>query len=101
MGYGPIPSQGGAHTVGSTAQTIEAATGISVPAGANRAEGYVRTASVVKGGGGFTPTATLGTQANVGDMIILRSKEEIDLATFIRQASTNAAIDWDFFTGKP
>jgi hypothetical protein len=40
-------------------------------------------------------------QANVGDLIILRSKEEIDQSTFIRQTGADGAIDWDFFTGRP
>ena len=100
MPYSPIPSEGGAHTVGSTAQTIAAATGITVPASATRAEGYVRTQAAVYSGGGFTPTATLGTQLNVGDIVILRTPREIANSLFIRQGASDSTIDWSFFTGR-
>jgi len=100
MPYSPMTNSGGAHTVTSTAQTIAAATGITVPDAATRAEGYVRTAAVVKSGGGFTPTATLGTQLNVGDQIILRTPEEIAQSLFFRQTGADGVIDWDFLTGR-
>lgn len=90
-----------AHTVGATAQTLAVA-GVTVPAGARYAEGFVRTASVVMVHGGATvPTATLGHQADPSDYVILRSRQEIIDSSFIRQAGTNAVIDWQFYTEPP
>ena len=100
MAFGPIPSSGGAHTVGSTAQTLSDAS-VTVPAAATWGEGYVRSNPIVKSNGGFTPSATLGTQYNVGDIVILRSPAEIAQAVFIRQGGTDGTIDWDWFTGQP
>jgi len=85
-------------TVSSSADTMET-DGATVPNVANRAEGYVRSASVVVDRSGGTPTATKGEQWNAGDIIILRSADEIRLAKFIRQASVDATIDWHFYTG--
>jgi|TARA_R110002020_G_scaffold128567_1_gene288138 hypothetical protein len=85
-------------TVSTSADTM-ATDGATVPDGANRAEGYVRDASVVVDRSGGTPTATKGEQWDAGDIIILRSADEIRLAKFIRQASTDCVIDWHFYTG--
>lgn len=92
---GPI-----AHTVGSAAQTLAEAS-VSVPDNAAYAEGYVRTASVVVSKTSTDPTATLGTQYDPTDIIYLRSRDEILSANFIRQASTDATINWDFFNEAP
>lgn len=91
---------GGVQTATVTASADTMANhGATVPSGANRAEGYVRTASVVVDRSGGTPTATKGEEWNPGDIIILRSADSIRLANFIRIGSTSATIDWTFYTG--
>lgn len=87
------------HTVGGTAQTMSVAS-VTIPGNAFYAQGYVRTAAVVLKRNGGTPTATEGEQWNVGDLIILRSREEITQTSFIRQGSS-LTIDWTFFNEVP
>jgi len=87
------------QSVTGTAGGIGAA---NVPSGASYAEGYVRTASVVETrDGATTPTATKGNQWDPGDIIFLRSDQEIDDFSAVRQASTSASIDWQFYTQVP
>ena len=100
MAFSAILSAGGSTAHSTAAQTISDATGISPPTGADLAEGYVRTAALVYSNGGVTPTATLGTQLNVGDVVRLRSREEIASALFIRQGGSDGAVDWSFFSGQ-
>ena len=93
-----IPVNAGAST-----QTVDGTAGLltaeaTVPVTARYAEGFVRTASVVFYRDGSTPTATAGEQADIGDRIILRSREEIEKASFIRAGGTSATIDWQFWT---
>ena len=64
---------------------------------ANVAEIYVRTAAVVFTRDGTDPTATKGIQANVGDIIVLNSRAELDKFEVIRQ-SVDATIDVEYFT---
>ena len=95
MSQDPIRfSAGGAQfglAVSSTAVTL------TVPGAARKAEIYVRTASVVFTRDGTTPTATLGFQAEVGDIIMLHSKSEMTNFKVIRQAA-DATIDVEYFT---
>ena len=92
---GPLYTQ----SVTGTAGKIGSA---NIPENARYAEGYVRTASVVEiRDDATTPTATLGTQWDAGDMILCRSKEEIEGINLVRQGATSASIDWQFFTGQP
>lgn len=98
MFYIPLDATAAAHTVGATAQTLSVA-GVTVPSHARYAEGYVRTASVVMYRDGSTPTATSGEQWDAGDIIILRSRDEVSKASFIRQSATSATINWTFYSG--
>lgn len=71
---------------------------LTVPRAAMCAEIYVRTAAVVFTRDGTDPTATQGVQANVGDIIMLNSRDELDRVEFIRQGSVDAALDVEYFT---
>ena len=62
------------------------------------AEIYVRGASVVFTRDGTDPTATLGIQADIGDIIVLNSREELETFEVIRQGATDATLDVEFFT---
>ena len=61
------------------------------------AEIYVRTASIVFTRSGTDPTATLGTQADPGDIIPLNSREELETIEMIRQGA-DATVDVEYFT---
>jgi len=77
-------------------------TSLTVPDTANYAEGYVRTNSVVETRDGTAPTTTKGTQWAAGDIITLRSRDEVTTFQVIRQASGSAAtIDFQFFNKVP
>ena len=86
------------QTVTDTAGGIGAA---NIPAAARYAEGFVRSASVVETRDGTTPTATLGKEWNLRDIIICRSRDEINSISLIRLAGTSATINWEFFTEPP
>jgi hypothetical protein len=58
---------------------------------------YVRGNSVVFTRDGTAPTATKGIQANVGDVIVLTSRDELDNFKVIRQ-SADATLDVEYFT---
>tara|TARA_Y100000310_G_C20670257_1_gene809885 strand:+ start:1643 stop:1849 length:207 start_codon:yes stop_codon:yes gene_type:complete len=62
------------------------------------AELYVRTAPLVYTTDGTDPTATKGKQANVGDTIMLNSRDECDKWRGIEQTATDSAIDCEYFT---
>ncbi len=70
---------------------------LTVPTLANCAEIYVRTAAVVFTKSGTDPTATLGMQAEVGDIIPLNSRDELDKFRAIR-AAASATIDVEYFS---
>ena len=70
---------------------------LTVPDAAMVAEIYVRTAPVVFTRDGTDPTATKGTQADVGDIIVLNSRDELDKFEVIRQSS-DATIDVEYFS---
>jgi len=61
------------------------------------AEIYVRTAPVVFTRDGTDPTATKGVQADVGDTIVLNSRNELDKFKVIA-VSTTAALDIEYYT---
>jgi len=65
--------------------------------GANVAEIYVRTAPIVFTRDGTDPTATKGIQAEIGDIILLNSRDEVDKFKAIR-VSASATLDIDYFT---
>ena len=71
---------------------------LTVPADAMCAEIYVRTASIVFKRTGTDPSATLGFQANPGDIIMLNSRAELDRFEAIRQGATDATLDIEYFT---
>ena len=71
-----------------------------IPNGARYAEGFVRTASVVETRDGTTPTSSLGTEWDAGDIILLRSRYEIVNFSAIK-ASASATIDWQFYNRAP
>ena len=87
----PVTGAQYALAVSSTVVTL------TVPDAANVAEIYVRTAAVVFTRDGTDPTATKGIQANVGDIIVLNSRAELDKFEVIRQ-SVDATIDVEYFT---
>ena len=70
---------------------------LTIPDGAMVAEIYVRTAPVVFTRDGTDPTATLGIQANAGDIIVLNSRAELDNFKTIA-VSTTATMDVEYFT---
>ncbi len=70
---------------------------LTIPTAAMVAEIYVRTAPVVYTRDGTDPTATKGTPADVGDIIILNSRDELDKFKVIA-VSTTAALDVEYFT---
>jgi len=91
-----IPSSLVTHAVTSSA------TSLTVPSTANYAEGYVRTNSVVETREGTAPTTTLGTEWAAGDIITLRSRDEVTTFQVIRETSGSAAtIDFTFFNKVP
>ena len=95
MGVRSRSSAGGAQfglSIGASAVTL------TVPNTAMVAEIYVRTAAIVFTRDGTTPTATKGIQANVGDIILLNSREELENFSAIRQTSTSATVDVEYFT---
>ena len=71
---------------------------LTVPNAAMCAEIYVRTASIVFARGGTDPTATLGFQADPGDIIMLNSRAELDRFEAIRQGTVSATIDVEYFS---
>ena len=71
---------------------------LNVPNGANVAEINVRTAAVVFTRDGTAPTATLGTQAAVDDIIVLNSRDELEKFKVIRQSGVSATVDVEYFT---
>jgi hypothetical protein len=85
------PAQFGLSVTSATVVTL------TVPNAAMVAEIYVRTAPVVFTRDGTAPTATQGIQANVGDIIILNSRDELDSFKVIA-VSTTATMDVEYFT---
>jgi len=70
---------------------------LTVPNGAWVAEIYVRSNPVVFTRDGATdPTATKGVQADAGEIILLKSRDECLKARFIRQSS-DATMDVEYF----
>ena len=69
----------------------------AIATGANVAELYVRTASIVFTRDGTAPTATKGTQADLGDIILLNSRAEVDNFKAIRKGD-DASVDVEYFT---
>lgn len=97
--FSPIPNSLVTQTVTNTAGGISAA---SIPAGARYAEGYVRTASIVETRDQTTPTASKGNQWDAGDIIYLRSRDEIINFQAIEQdTGSTETIDWQFFNISP
>ena len=90
--FSPIKSGLVTHAVTSSA------TSLTVPDGADYAEGYVRTNSVVETRDGTAPTTTKGFQWAAGDIITLRSRDEVTGFQVIRQNASNAATI-DFSSG--
>ena len=74
------------------------AVGLTVPDAAMCAEIYVRTAPIVFTRSGTAPTATAGYQADVGDIINLNSRSELDRFQAIRQTATSATLDVEYLT---
>jgi len=70
---------------------------LTVPATGRTAEIYVRGASIVFTRDGTDPTATAGFQADVGDIIVLNARKEVQALEMIRQ-STDATVDVEYFT---
>ena len=96
--FSPIPDSLFVQDVDNTAGGIGAG---NIPASARYAEGHVRLASLSETREGTDPTATLGTEWDVEDMIILRSRYEIVNFLAIEKTSTNASIDWTFYNRAP
>ena len=94
--FSPIPNALVTHAV------TDAATSLTVSSAANYAEGYVRTNSVVETRDGTAPTTTKGFQWAAGDIITLRSRDEVTSFQVIRQNASNAAtIDFQFWNKVP
>lgn len=97
MGTRSRSSAGGAQFGLSVAGTVAT---LTVPRTAMCAEIYVRTSSppIVFTRDGTDPTSTQGIQANGGDLILLNSRDELERFKAIRQTSTSATVDCEYFT---
>ena len=96
--FSPIPDSLYVQDVSATAGGIGAG---NIPGSARYAEGHVRLASLSETREGTDPTATLGTEWDVEDLIILRSRYEITNFQAVEKTSTNASIDWTFYNRAP
>ena len=96
--FSPIPSS--LVTLALTGGAASISSG-DIPGSARYAEGFVRTASVVETRDGTTPTSTLGTEWDAGDIVLLRSRYEITNFQAVEKTSTNASIDWTFYNRAP
>ena len=96
--FSPISDSLFVQDVSGTAGGIGAG---NIPAGARYAEGHVRLASLSETREGTTPTATKGTEWDVEDMIILRSRDEITKFQAVEKTSTDSSIDWTFYNRAP
>jgi hypothetical protein len=96
--FSPIPDSLFVQDVSATAGGIGAG---NIPGSARYAEGHVRLASLSETREGTDPTATLGTEWDVEDLIILRSRYEIVNFKAVEKTSTNASIDWTFYNRAP
>jgi len=96
--FSPIGSSLYVQAVTDTAGGIGAG---NIPDSARYAEGHVRLASLSETREGTTPTATKGTEWDVEDMIILRSRDEITKFQAVEKTSTNSSIDWTFYNRAP
>jgi len=95
MGVRSRSSAGGAQNgLAVTAAVVS----LTVPDAAMVATLFVRTAPLVFKRDGNDPTATVGIQANVGDIIELVSRDELDQMRMIEQTSTDSAVDVEYFT---
>lgn len=81
-------------TVDSTAGGIA----LTVPGPANVAEIYVETAPIRFTRDGTAPTSTLGFVANVGDIIVLNSRDECVKWLGIEDTATDASVDVEYFS---
>lgn len=95
-----ISGAGFAQTIANTAGG-EAVTAASIPSAAKYAEGSVRTAALKFTRDNTAPTTSVGMKANVDDIIILRSRSEIDFFLGIRATGTSAVVDWEFHNSIP
>ena len=94
--FSPIPNSLVTHAV------TDAATSLTVPDQANYAEGYVRTNSVSETRSGSAPANDTGRTWAAGDIIVLRSRDEVTGFQVIRQNASNAAtIDFEFWNKVP
>ena len=85
-----------------THAVTDSATSLTAPASAKYAEGYVRTNSVTETRDGTAPTNTKGRTWAAGDIIVLRSRDEVTGFQVIRQNDSNAAtIDFEFWNKVP
>ena len=98
MAFGPIANSRTSQAVTGTASGITAS---AIPNSANYAEGAVKTAAIVETREGTTATTAIGYPWNAGDMVFLRSRDEITQFSAIRSTSTSATIDWQFFNQRP
>ena len=96
--FSPIPNSLYVQDVSDTAAGIGSAI---IPDSARYAEGHVRLASLSETREGTTPTATKGTEWDVEETIILRSRYEIVNFQAVEKTSTNASIDWTFYNRAP
>jgi hypothetical protein len=96
--FSPISDSLFVQDVSATAGGIGAG---NIPGSARYAEGHVRLASLSETREGTDPTATLGTEWDVEEMIYLRSRYEIVNFKAIEKTTTNASIDWTFFNRAP
>ena len=97
--FSPIESSLVTQAVTNTAGGIGAG---NIPSNARYAEGYVRTAAVVETRDGTTPTSSKGNEWAVGDIIYLRSRDEITKFQAIEEdTGSSVTIDWQFFNKAP
>jgi len=97
MGVRSRSSVSGAQFGLSIAGSVVTLTPPAIGTGANVAEIYVRTAAIVFTRDGTDPTSTKGIQAEIGDIILLNSRDEVDKFKAIR-VSASATVDAEYWT---
>jgi len=98
MGVRSRSTAGGRETGLAVNATTGAAALLTVPDEANVAEIYVEVAPIRFTRDGTAPSTTSGQVANVGDIILLNSRDECDKFRAIEDTTTDATVEVEYFT---
>jgi hypothetical protein len=97
MGVNSRSSVGGRQS-GLTIDSTAGGIALTVPSAARTAEIYVETGPIRFTRDGTAPTSTLGFVANVGDIILLNSRDECEKFLGFEDTATDASVDVEFFS---